>query len=668
MSSTLQFPRIYVFRFLFDDEERKELEDALDKIDALRYTIQEAEVGLTKIPTKARVEFEMRKLKFMTVDAAKIEKETENSKEVKAGVNEEVGKERKAGNEKKRKARKSTLNENGNEVIELSSSGEEDGDSEEEQRDNMEMARKELKSADGTSFPVPIDRRQERDTQVPDDLNVTSTWNIQDTFKVLKIDWYFDSVREGILLPIENYLIYEGRRVMEPSKSLPKDILTRAAADSGSYTNDKYNHHNRHQQSSKPVTRPTLLTHTTSEHDDPEHFPPLPEYLKTTYSCERPTPLHCPNDEFINQLKSIKLKRLLNADERGVRAYSTSIATIAAYPYTLTSPNEVLRLPGCDQKIASLFIQYENTGAIDEATEFQHNPRMKVLRLFYNIWGVGDITARDFYDKKGWRDLDDIVEYGWDKLSRVQQIGVKYYDEFLLPIPRAEVEAIGAIVLSAAKTIDPGYQMVIVGGYRRGKLESGDVDIMLTHPEESRTLNFISLLTERLEDAGWITHILQESLTNSERGQRPVEVNYGSSDRREGKRLGFDTMDKALVVWQDINYPSKSKSQSPSKPPTKNPNPHRRVDLIITPWKTAGVAMIGWSGGTTFQRDLRRYAGKKKHWRFDSSGVRDKRTGDWVDLEGGVLGTWDGVLREKEMAVFKELGLQWREPWERCTG
>ncbi|KAF7865821.1 hypothetical protein EAF04_005986 [Stromatinia cepivora] len=669
MSSTFQFPPTYVFRFLLDDKEIKDLEDGLDKFNALRYTVQEAQVGLTKIPTKARVEFELRKLKFMTVDVTNIEKKTEKLEEVKSEVKEVAGKKRKAGNGKKKQARKSTFNENGDEVIELSSSEEEDEDEEEE---NEGMTRKKLKSADGTSSPAPTGSRYGQDTvKVQHGLKMPDTLNVRNTFKVLKKDWFFDSVREGKLLPMDNYLIYEGRRIMEPPNFLPSDILTRAAADPKSSPNPKYNRHYRHQQSSKPLTRPTLLTQTTSEHDDPEHYPPLPEYLKTHYSCERPTPLTSPNDDFLTQLQSIKLKRLLDGDQIGVRAYSTSIASIAAYPYTFTSPNEVIRLPGCDQKIANLFLQYQSTGTIDEVIEFQNNPRMQVLRLFYNIWGAGDATARDFYDKKGWRDLDDIIEYGWGRLTRVQQIGVKYYDEFLLPIPRAEVEEIGSIVLSEARKIDKGYQMVIVGGYRRGKENCGDVDIVLTHPDEKSTFNFVSELTGRLEDLGWITNVLLESLRNSERGQYAVDLSRAEGERSHG---GFDTLDKALVVWQDINFPQPS--QSPSHPSTsqtkppkiKNPNIHRRVDIIITPWKTAGAAIIGWSGGTTFQRDLRKYFKEKKSWRFDSSGIRDRRTGEWIDLEGCVEGSGEGKLREKEMAVFRGVGLEWREPWERCTG
>ncbi|KAM0518310.1 hypothetical protein ACHAPS_007834 [Verticillium nonalfalfae] len=181
------------------------------------------------------------------------------------------------------------------------------------------------------------------------------------------------------------------------------------------------------------------------------------------------------------------------------------------------------------------------------------------------------MTAREFY-KKGWRDLDDLVEYGWDRLSRVQQIGVKYYDEFLQPIPRLEVEAIAATILQQAQEIEPGFQLTIVGGHRRGKKSSGDVDVILSHADEDATYRFIERLVASLEKARFITHTLTLSTHNSERDQKPLTW---KTDAARTKGAGFDTLDKAMVVWQE-----------PGSEDLPSGRPHRRVDIIISPWKT----------------------------------------------------------------------------------
>lgn len=114
------------------------------------------------------------------------------------------------------------------------------------------------------------------------------------------------------------------------------------------------------------------------------------------------------------------------------------------------------------------------------------------------------------------------------------------------------------------------------------------------------------------------------------------------------------------MVWQDPSFKATASS-------TKNPNPHRRVDILISPWKTVGCAVLGWTSETTFQRDLRSYC-EKRGLRFDSSGIRSQQAPyNWVDLEDGGKGK-AGTMEEAEMRVFEGLELEWRPPEERCTG
>ncbi|KAI0124426.1 hypothetical protein BJ170DRAFT_85364 [Xylariales sp. AK1849] len=486
-----------------------------------------------------------------------------------------------------------------------------------------------------------------------------------DMVRVVKLAWFIDSVSKGMVLPLDEYVVYQGRKEVHVTQVLPlpqaEDILRRARDDGEilPLAHQRFPHGyasgTKHPRTLVPTKRPALLKETTSEHDIDLIPPPIPEFLHTTYSCERPTHCNPPNDAFIETLKIIRTTRALTGDKTGVRAYSTSIATLAAYPHLLTRAQEVSRLPGCGPKIADLFSEWKSTGHLREAENATTDPQLSVLRLFYEIWGVAETTAREFYNK-GWRELDDIVEYGWDSLTRVQQIGVKYYDEFLSKIPRAEVETIGNVILAHANNIKAGFQMVIVGGYRRGKQESGDVDVVLSHPNQEVTRNFIEGLVISLEKDGFITHTLTLSTKNSERGQAPLA--WKGEDRTAG--AGFDTLDKALVVWQDPSWDRLTYS--------KNPNPHRRVDIIISPWKTVGCAVVGWSGGTTFQRDLRRYCKKVKSMKFDSSGIRSRIDGHWVDLERGPGGQGAPDMLAAERRVFDGLGLEWRPPEQRCTG
>lgn len=362
----------------------------------------------------------------------------------------------------------------------------------------------------------------------------------------------------------------------------------------------------------------------------------------------------------------IRQIRELTLDEIGVRAYSTSIAALAAYPHPIQLPSEILALPGCNAKIADLFAQFQQHGDCDHtdddgnvaaADALETDPMLRVLNSFYQIWGVGAKTAREFY-QRGWRDLDDIVEHGWNTLSRVQQIGVKFYEEFQEGIPRSESEGIASVIREHAGRVRPedgvgdGIECVIVGGYRRGKELSGDVDIVLSHRDDSVTRNLVVDVVASLEAERYITHTLSLHLTSSLREQQTLP--FGGDDTRK-----FDTLDKALVVWQDPHFDATTGDNGHTG---KNPNIHRRVDIIISPWRTVGCAVLGWSGDLTFQRDLRRHAKKARSLKFDSSGVRDRNTGRQVDLEQDGQ-TWE----EREKLVMEGLGVGWRPPEERCS-
>lgn len=545
-----------------------------------------------------------------------------------------------------------------------------------------------LPEQDARHNPADTDSDTASDGKVEDHVSVsdatrTAFFGSPDTIKVVKLAWLTETLKTGNVEPLAGYLLYEGRKIssatgLHPQREAPhapapptpkvEEILNRARADVGFGQTSQHQHHHftpsqgsgsswrRNRDFHETRIKPPMLHQSTTEHDIDQHLPPIPDYLHTTYSCQRPTPIHPPNEPFIKELMKIRVHRTLEGDKIGVRAYSSSIATLSAYPYTLTSAQEVARLPGCGMKIALLYQEYKDTGQLSEVTEADSDPRISVLKVFYEIWGVAETTAREFHNR-GWRDLDDIVEYGWNTLTRVQQIGVKYYDEFLMKIPRDEVASISNIILEHANKIQPGFEMVIVGGYRRGKKESGDVDLVLSHRDEKATLGFVEKIVLSLEATKHITHTLILSTKNSERGQEPVA--WKGNEKKAG--TGFDTLDKALVVWQDPLW-------NPTVEVKKNPNPHRRVDIIIAPWKTAGCAVLGWTSGTTFQRDLRRYCKKERALKFDSSGIRSRVDGSWVDLESGPDGKPAPDMLTAEKRIFAGLGLEWREPWERCTG
>jgi len=190
----------------------------------------------------------------------------------------------------------------------------------------------------------------------------------------------------------------------------------------------------------------------------------------------------------------------------GCRALRVGPFNLATFHIELTDDfvPEVRRLPGCGDKFAFLFSEFKDFSELSEIRNAASDGKMTAIKTFTNIFGVSAVTAESFY-RRGWRDLDDIVDYGWKTVTRSQQIGVKYYEEFLMKIPRKETESIAETVLKHANSIREGFQMTIVGGYRRGKLMGGDADIMLSHRDEQVTHSFIDKLVVSLENDKYIS-------------------------------------------------------------------------------------------------------------------------------------------------------------------
>ncbi|KAF2819275.1 Nucleotidyltransferase [Ophiobolus disseminans] len=669
-------PIVVLSAHLRDDEDRIVKETLRQYNAPLTTDVSRARVFIGKVGTKRRAEFELRCRKLVVEEAVTSKRP---ASPVKAAVS--VHKKRKLTGRTER----------------VSSADHGDSTTEDEGVEDTEdeaHSQQEHVARSSPSHPSPVFENLSND----------------DVAWVVKLDWLEACVTAGHLAPLGDHLVYKCRVLGRPkstntrsikaifsavAKAAPSsktllatrplashDVLERAKTDAAGpvpktvFQRKQFGNHASRRfegRSFAPFTQQAgltfasqtahLLQATTSEYEGVDtDFPQPPDWVKkhVKYACQRLTPANGPNEDFLEQLKEIRTARTLIDDEIGVRAYSTIIASIAAYPYKLSHPRELAQLPGCDEKTTVLFVEWKNTGKIQAVEDYKNDEAMKVLRSFYDIWGVGAKTARNFYYNNHWTELDDIIEFGWNDLDRVQQIGVKYYDEFLVPIPRPEVEQIASVVREhAIRLRDDRITVTIVGGYRRGKAASGDVDMIVSHPDLESTAGLVREIVESLEESEWITHTLTMSLTNTNRGQHALPFRSV-----KGAGAGFDTLDKALVVWQNPEWPTR-KQDLAENPKAKNPAIHRRVDIIIAPWRSVGCAVMGWSGGTTFQRDLRRYAKAIKGWKFDSSGIRSRSTGEAVWLEGsdGVKGTPE----DAEMAVFEGLELEFIPPEHRVT-
>ncbi|KAK2150827.1 hypothetical protein LSH36_386g00004, partial [Paralvinella palmiformis] len=104
-----------------------------------------------------------------------------------------------------------------------------------------------------------------------------------------------------------------------------------------------------------------------------------------------------------------------------------------------------------------------------------------------------------------------------DKLNHQQQIGLKHFEDFEKRIPRDEMEQLEKFVMKTVDALEPLYKASVCGSYRRGAANSGDIDILLTHPNFTSTSgkkpSLLKAVISKLEESNFITDHLSHGDT-----------------------------------------------------------------------------------------------------------------------------------------------------------
>lgn len=177
---------------------------------------------------------------------------------------------------------------------------------------------------------------------------VTST---KATRKVVRLAWLQDSLSKGSLLDYRDYLVYTALKT--PAHPVP-DLYKAVESPSSPSLPHRGQRASSYSPSRRPKggperrrKAPPLLAQSTTEEKALADLPPVPESLSTSYACQRSTVVHPPNEAFIEKLKEVRELRSIKGDQIGIRAYSTAIASLSAYPYRLQSPVGMLPSSSC---------------------------------------------------------------------------------------------------------------------------------------------------------------------------------------------------------------------------------------------------------------------------------------------------------------------------------
>ena len=313
-------------------------------------------------------------------------------------------------------------------------------------------------------------------------------------------------------------------------------------------------------------------------------------------------------DTIIGELEILcKLATTETAGTFKVRQYNATIKAIRALPAVRSMDD----IPPPKKGDGLSPAQRDRIAYILEHGQLDISPAARAkatcYEAFQNIYGVGPKKAQQLVDA-GYTTVDELraaAETNAKLLNKNQRIGLRYYDDLLLRIPRVEMDVHRDMLMAAKPAALEG---IIVGSYRRGMANSGDIDMLVRTADATvNAAESLRAFVETLKARGYIREVLA---------------------------IGDH---KCLAISQ---LPGLSA---------------RRLDLLVTPPAEFPFAVLYFTGSDGFNVAMRQ--------RALAIGLSLNEHG-FTAVKGGVLPESVGDIRT-ERDIFDVLDIEWREPEER---
>lgn len=295
-----------------------------------------------------------------------------------------------------------------------------------------------------------------------------------------------------------------------------------------------------------------------------------------------------------------------------VRAYEAAIAAVGVLPplYDIDDLPKGKKGDGLSRDMREKISYILLNGQLDIPPEVRRTA--EALRAFQGIYGVGPKSAQKLIEA-GYSTIEQLRAAVAAKpalLNKNQHVGLAYYEELQMRIPRAEMELHKELLMSCKPA---GLEGVIVGSFRRGRPDSGDIDMLIStaHPSVDAG-KALADYVKRLQDCGYMEEVLA----------------HGAHKNLSIVRYTGDTGVEGYV------YPA------------------RRLDLLVTPPEEMPFAVFYFTGCDTFNVAVRAHA-QTLGYTLNEHALTHVKSGARVE----------GLRSEEEIFAF--LKLRWVPPVER---
>lgn len=187
--------------------------------------------------------------------------------------------------------------------------------------------------------------------------------------------------------------------------------------------------------------------------------------------------------ELIESLDKLRKKEVANKEVWKAKAYLTVIKQLQSMNEPVYSYDDLKDIKGIGKGLKDKLIDFFETGKIKQLENYNASGNIKIMDDLMKIHGIGAVKAKDLIEKHNIKSIDELKEHP-ELLNDVQKIGIKYWEDFQKRIPRKEMEKHDEYIQSLVKSIDHKLKATITGSYRRNAPDSGDIDVLLTHPDD----------------------------------------------------------------------------------------------------------------------------------------------------------------------------------------
>nr|WKN12670.1 Tdt [Cryptopsaras couesii] len=368
-----------------------------------------------------------------------------------------------------------------------------------------------------------------------------------------------------------------------------------------------------------------------------EDFPPTAEAAVSQYACQRRTTTENNNKIFTDAFEVLAERYQSNEMERRCLGLRRAASVLKSLPWAVRSLESTHNLPCLGEHAKAVMDEILEHGLSFEVEKILSDERYQTMKLFTSVFGVGPKTADKWY-RRGHRSFSDVLTDRSIHLNQMQQNGFLHYGDISRAVSKAEARALMSVIDEAAHAITPNAILTLTGGFRRGKEFGHDVDFILTTPEQGKEESLLQNIIKRLKKQGILLYCEYQSST-FDMSKLPIQK-FKAMDQF-AKCFLIMRLESSRVEEGLHNVEGDSKSWRAV-----------RVDLVSPPMDHYAFALLGWSGSTMFDRDLRRFARVERRMILDNHCLYNKTKKEFL-----------AATTEKD--IFAHLGLEYIEPWQR---